>query len=182
MHRSKKGFTLVELCVCIAVISIVAVMAYSFLPLLMNRSRQLDDLSAVSEDMRNLENAVNTFILHYDNNDFNFGFQGNVLFAYTKGNMEDVKGRLRFDATERKIISESYIEGDTAWNSSVALVNITMVTLSRADVTGSEGEMSAKNILIRCSAQYDDTDGKGKTVDVVFVTHAQGEVIRRVEK
>lgn len=181
--RSKQGFTLVELCISMVVVSMIAVMIYSFLPLVMNRSKELSDTTVVAEDMQKLENAVNNFILHYDNNDFNFGYQGDTLFAYPKGgSMEDKKGQLSFNKNDKKVISESYITDDSEWNSSTELANVTAILFSKADATGSEEAISEKNILINCSVEYSDTKGKNKTVDVVFVTHAQGQTVRKVEK
>ena len=181
--KSKHGFTLVELCVSMVVVSMIGVMIYSFLPLIMNRSKELSDTTVVAEDMQKLENAVNNFILHYDNNDYSFGYQGDTLFAYPKGgSTEDKKGQLSFNKSGKKIISESYISDDSEWNSSTSLANITSVSFTKANATGSEEIITEKNILINCSVEYKDTKDENKTVNIVFVTHAQGQTVRKVEK
>ena len=163
----KKGSTLVELCVVMAVLSIVITMTVTFLALMSNRvgnARASDD---VLRDLANVEMSLKTVVSSYDNTDYRFEVGGTkqTLYVYDTKTNEKVTVMYLNDAHDTLIV-EGIMQFDVA--------KIRQLKFSIA-------QSSSKRSLVQCTATYElpNPDDGTDSLLYTFATHAQGAFLRR---
>lgn len=163
----KKGSTLVELCIVMAVLTIVITMTVTFLALMSNRvgnARASDD---VLRDLSNVEMCLKHVVSSYDNTDYRLevGASKQTLYVYDTKTDERVTVMYLNDARDTLIV-----EG-------IMQFDIKKVKGLRFSIAQS----FSKRSLVQCTTTYEmpNPDDGENTILFTFATHAQGASLRR---
>lgn len=81
LMKSKKGFTLIELCIVIALIAIVSTMVVTFLAVYQKNSFSLVGSKAIMNDISDVRTTVKDWVQQYDNGEYEFNASGSTLEA-----------------------------------------------------------------------------------------------------
>ncbi len=165
--KRKKGVTLVELCVVMALIAIIGSSVVTFSALVKRRTDASSQNGAVLEDLSNVEMTLKQWIMHFDNADYTFELEdgGEAIVAKSA---KDGSSASRISLNEDKTM----------------LVSENRVSLEVSRLLGMKFEIieSAKThrSLIRCTVQYHTANSDDvKSAWLMFATHAQGAVLTR---
>lgn len=86
MTNFKKGATLIELTIVMAILTIVTVMTVTFSQLIRNQVLSITTENNIIEDWENTRHVFDTFIYSYDNSDYDFYCENDSLYAVNKNN------------------------------------------------------------------------------------------------
>ena len=84
-NRLKKGNTIAEICIVIAVLAIVAVMTVSFTLTVSAQGKIVNENTAVSDDMCFAQDSFGNFIGFYDDNEYEFSVKSNEIIVCKDG-------------------------------------------------------------------------------------------------
>ena len=104
MNRNRKGTTLVELCLVLALSAVIVTMTASFAVLVHNAAVTADDAFGSIYGLSECAHAVNVFISSDDST-------GNTLLLCNKS--ESGYETLRISSTDRETTREFFFDGDT---------------------------------------------------------------------
>lgn len=136
----KRGETLAELCVVMAVIAIIGVMTTSFCIILNNNSRLTISQNQVMEEMDHWGKTFRTWVSLFDSDSYSFAADGDVLYAIGEDGSE-----YSLVLTEDRLLLGQCPDG-TAISSSAASVS---------DVEFRLLENREQKLLIECRVSYD---------------------------
>ena len=179
--KNKNGFTLVELCIVIALIAIVVSLVVVFSMLMSGKASQAEMRKSVVNDISDLESHIKQWIKHYDNCDYRFGVDAGthgadtVLIVYNtlgtdKTSDDTPAGRLELSSDLKKLNCEGVNDFDVKYIKNIVF-SITEGT------SGGSGHS-----LITCDVVYRDGSSKDEnatnTTRLIFSTHAGAEIKR----
>ncbi len=167
--NKKRGFTLAELSVVLALIGIVVALTVTFTTMLSNRAAQSQAYDKVLQDLPNIEFSIKSWLTHYDNADFYLKVEddGHSLAAY------DIKGTtdLRDDVRVSKMHLST--DGSTLVGDDFSSMIVHSVQSLNFTITSP----SSTNRRIVCTIEYllPGAD-EPETMQCSFATRAQGSV------
>lgn len=164
--KSKRGFTLVELCVVIAITAIVVSMTVLFTTLMSKRVSQSNIHNEVITSISDMETGIKNWITHYDNTDYRIeiGSGQSSLEAWdTKGTEntgdDTCAAKLYISDDGKKLICQGA--------SDFSIKHIRSVKFAKS---------GNKNIIITCDIKYYDPSIKQEHKDsdtrIIFSTHS----------
>lgn len=170
--KNKKGATLAELCVVMALLAVVVALSVTFTTLMSRRVNQALTKDRVLDDLYNTELAIKNWIMTYDNADNYFKIENDsaTLTAYcgkgTKDNKnDDVKLSSVYLSEDKTLIKRDNV-------SDVSVKAIVAVSFSFS--TASDGKR-----MLYCYIYYlNPGDDTPEEIKYTFVTRAQGTVIQ----
>ena len=155
----RRGVTLVELCIVLALISVVTVMVTSFTVLARSYAYKASRENGVRLSLNAIEHAFDTWVSAFDDSDNEFSVEGSALKVNDNVNDTDflvfVNGTKRFTGSTDKF--------DLAIDFEVE--NIESVSFS---IEGSNGAVC----LIKCEVTYILEDGVEETIAFLRATRA----------
>ncbi len=138
MLKSKKGITLVELTIIMAVTSVVITMACGFIVTYRNQSIRIERNSTTVSDVNKFKNAVNEWISTYDSKKYNYSLEDENVQGQTSAKQIDVNSEnpkmlyvdqniIQFDASNKSLYTKT---GNTV-NKTVEFETITNCVFSK---------------------------------------------------
>ena len=151
----RRGVTLVELCIVLALISVVTVMVTSFTVLTRSYAYKASRENGIRLSLNAIEHAFDTWVSAFDDSDNEFSADGSSLKVNDTDFLVFVNGTKRFTGSTDKY--------DLAIDFEVE--NIESVSFS---IEGSNGAVC----LIKCEVTYILDDGEEETIAFLRATRA----------
>ena len=165
--KQKKGATLAELCVVMALVAIIGTSIVSFSALVQRRTNTSVQNGAVLEDLTNVEMSLKQWISHFDNANYTFEITDGGQSVTAKSNIDGTAAsKISLNADKTMLISDGMVS-----------LQVTMLKGLRFEkiVSGRTGRS-----MIRCTAQYHTAGSDDvKNAWLMFTTHAQGATLTR---
>ncbi len=152
---ARRGVTLVELCIVLALISVVTVMVTSFTVLARSYAYKASRENGVRLSLNAIEHAFDTWVSAFDDSDNEFSVDGSSLSVNTTETLQFDNNAKRFTGSTDKY--------DLAIDFEVE--NIESVSFS---IEGSNGAVC----LIKCEVTYILDDGEEETIAFLRATRA----------
>lgn len=170
--RRRKGFSLVELCIVIAVLAVVTVLTTTFIILMSNRTKLATQKNDVLTDLYNTELAMQRWIRHYDNADYVFKVGGGqkTLTAVGQAGSRDANKTFSIGLAE---------DGKTIKCDGMSDWTVRYIRSFEFKFQVSTESKSSGRYIIECIVRYEDPTNEEnpncQTV-MIFTTHAHAIV------
>ncbi len=149
MSHGKRGVTLVEMCIVLALIMIISAMVASFCVLTNNYSHTVSSDRDAVESIAMLEDALSKWISAFDRKDYTILISSDGLcLTASSGNADDTK-KYTFEITDGKIKGD--LPGGRA------------VDYSAPAIESASFEKSTTDKIISCNIMYTVKNGADKT-------------------
>lgn len=181
--RTRRGVTLAELCVVMAVIAIVSTMVVSFTVLMQARTSLIAADRDTIADIGSVESALDTFIRKYDSDQYTLKIVKYYVGETVVSNTLDEYYALQVSTSDDTVVAKLMLGFDTdeQTRTSVDSVKITegktvtsslplhMVTKLEFEIVSDSGNDSA---LVICKVTYTRTSGSEQTSETATICHA----------
>ena len=168
MQKRKKGFTLAELCVVMAVLVIVVGLIVTFTTLISNRTVATRERGEVIDDISGLEVMIQSWIRHYDNVDYKFQVTSDKtrLQAVAQENTAHAGETFSIYLSEDR--TKLICDGFSAWHARSSLTRVKFDIAPSTELGSSSGKY-----IIYCDVTYLDPASDSEVSSrLIFTTHA----------
>lgn len=176
IKSNKKGFTLIELCIVIALTAIVASMTVLFTTIISRRVNQSNIHNEVITSISNMETGIKKWLTHYDNSDYRIEINNSARGIQSVLEAWDNKGTPD-NTTDDVLAGRLYIsdDGETLVCEGAQDFNVNYIQSMKFSKKISTTNGS-KNMIIYCDIVYNDPtvneENKSSNTRIMFSTHS----------